>query len=172
MNHSVPRQAGFTLVELLVVTTLGVLLFTTASALFMTFLQGSVKTNKSLKVKAEGNYAMEQMKFLLRNTTNITTCTAGMGSITLNQADGNTVTLQKLTDDGIDKIASSSAAQNYFLTSSEIYAEPIFDCYSGPNNAYYVGINFTLRDGPDTRETKDTTFQSFSSGVTLRNFIN
>lgn len=178
------NKHGFTLIELLVVTALAIMLMLSASAVFMTFLIGSAKTNLSQKVKAEGNQAISQIKFLLRNARSLQpnlaaeTCTTDMSSIAFESLDGLVTTLSVTTDpsDSQDKIASSSAENgNYFFTSGQttfIDTPPIqFDCYLGANNSHYVEVSFTLHQGQGnvTVSDRQNIVETFSTGVTLRN---
>lgn len=173
------NQAGFTLVELLVIVTLSVMLMLASSALFLTFLLGSTKVNRSQLVKNEGEHAMSQMEFLLRNAVQILNngsgqiCETGMEEITFESLDSGVTTLSKENDpsDSIDKIASNSGV---YLTSGDVTIAdgPFFDCSESSDKlAQYISIRFTLRKGtPTLDEAKDIVEQEFISGVGIRSF--
>ncbi len=175
---------GFTLVEVLVVVSLTVMIMLTASALFMTFLiSGSKATNIQL-IKTEGEHALNQMAFMLRNSISLLpnssdqTCESNMSEITFQSIDGRTTTFGSVNDtsDGnATKLASTSAttSTSIFLTSSsvQIVEGPTFDCAatadgSGP----YVTISFKLRKGtPNLDREHDIVEETFTTGVSLRN---
>jgi type II secretory pathway pseudopilin PulG len=173
------RQAGFTLVELLVIVTLSVMLMLAASSLFLTFLLGSTKVSRAQIVKNEGEHAMSQMEFLLRNAVQLIDngdgqiCEIGMDAITFESLDSGVTTLSLEEDpvDNIEKIASNSGI---YLTSGDIILSngPIFDCSESDDKlAQYIGIRFTLRKGtPTLDEERDIVEQEFISGVGIRSF--
>lgn len=179
MNKHFRKQAGFTLIELLIVVTLSVMLMLSASSLFMTFLLGNTKVARMQLIKHEGEYAMSQIEFLLRNAVQLVAndegliCENNMASIAFVSLDSGETTLNKTVDpiDSMSKIASNSAK---FLTSGdvEITNGPIFDCVESDDKlTQYIGIRFTLRKGtPTLDETRDILEQEFISGVGLRSF--
>jgi prepilin-type N-terminal cleavage/methylation domain-containing protein len=174
-----PNQAGFSLIELLIVVSISILLMLAASSLFMTFLIGSAKTNSAKLIKNEGEYALAQMEFLLRNATEILsvddngvikTCENNMGAIRFRSIDNGITTLTRSVDptDSQFKIASNSG----FLTSSglTLVSGPTFNCAQSDDSvSQYVTINFTLRKGsPGVDEARDIIQQDFTSGVQIR----
>lgn len=173
------KQAGFTLVELLVIVSLSVMLMLTSSALFLTFLLGSTKVSRMQLIKNEGEHAMAQMEFLLRNAVQILdngygqTCELGMNAITFESIDSGVTTLTKENDssDSTDKIASNSGI---YLTSGDVTITdgPTFNCSESEDKiAQYITIRFTLRKGtPSLDEAKDVVEQEFISGVGIRSF--
>ncbi len=176
---------GFTLIEVLVVVSLTVIIMLTASALFMTFLISGAKTNNTQLVKIEGDQALNQMAFLLRNSLQLLpnsadpaeVCETGMREIALESYDGGSTTLSAqndANDNNQTKIASSSGTKQQFLTSSavQIIDGPTFDCAISPDgNPAYVQITFTLRKGtPNLDKARDVIEQTFTTGVSLRNF--
>lgn len=179
MNREKNRQLGFTLVELLIIVSLSVMLMLSSSALFLTFLLGSTKVSRSQTVKNEGEYAMAQMEFLLRNAVQLfdngygEICEQDMEAITFASIDNGVTTLfsEEDTTDNKLKIASNSGIH---LTSGDVdlVNGPIFDCSESEDKlAQYITIRFTLRKGtPSLDEAKDIVEQEFISGVGLRSF--
>lgn len=178
-NTSAINKNGFTLIELLVVVSLSVMLMLSAAALFLTFLLGNTKVSRSQLVKSEGEYAMAQMEFLLRNATQILNngygqiCEAGMPAITFESFDNGVTTLFSEEDpsDTYIKIASNSGV---YLTSGDvqIVEGPTFDCSESDDKlAQYITIKFTLRKGtPSLDQERDIIEQEFISGVGIRSF--
>ncbi len=172
------RQAGFTMVELLIVVTLSVMLMLGATALFMTFLIGNTRTNADQTVKAEGEYALSQIEFLLRNSVELISnsygqeCEASMQEIAFLSYDGGvTYLFGEEDEDGFTKIASNSGV---YLTSSDvdITSGPIFNCEASDDGLIqYVDINFTLRKGtPGVNQANEIVEQTFSTGVNVRSY--
>jgi prepilin-type N-terminal cleavage/methylation domain-containing protein len=173
------RKNGFTLIELLIVVSLSVMLMLSSSALFLTFLLGSTKVSRSQIVKNEGEYAMSQMEFLLRNAVQVIDngggqiCETGMTAIAFESFDSGVTTLSSEADigDGFTKISSNSGV---YLTSGdvEIIDGPTFDCSESTDKlTQYIGIRFTLRKGtPTLDQERDIITQEFISGVGIRSF--
>lgn len=172
------HQTGFTFIELMVVITLMVMLMVTVASMFFTTLIGTGKTNSSFQVKEEGDFALGQMEFLLRNAIAVdsTTCQPGGSSITFTNYDNGITTLGTFDDQGHQKIASISASSPLnpaLLTSErvELTTGPTFNCSQNPDGSgTFVEIDFTLRKGtPGLDQPRDIVEESFGSGVVIRN---
>lgn len=174
------QRAGFTLIELLVTTSLAIFLMIALSTLFMTFMIGGTKVRLSQKVKTEGDFALIQMEYLLRNARELVDngdgqiCdSGGMDKIAIISHDNLKTVLQ--LDPDSNKIASVSAITdpptNFYLSSDLATVTNFgFKCYQGQNDAYYIEINFTLKRGTGAENSPQTVIEEFSSGVTVRNF--
>lgn len=172
--HHPQSQAGFTLIEMLVVLTITVLLMMTVSIFFMTFVVGNTKAVFEQKLKRDGDQAMTQMTTMLRNARSFSsTCTTELNSISFTGTDNLTTTLTG--DNG--KIASISGitnpATNFYLISDFSVLDPpnimTFNCYESTNGQKYIEIEFTLKRGTETINTQTTVIRNFKTGVTLRN---
>lgn len=171
------NQAGFTLFELLIAVSLTILLLLSASSLFMMFLIGNTKISGGKLVKAEGNYALSQMEFLLRNAIELLPnaddqqCELDMTEIRLKSIDGGITSLFGETDSGVDKIASNSGV---YLTSGsvELVTGPEFDCTQSDDETNpHITISFTLRKGtPGVDKPRDIIEETFTSSTNLRSF--
>lgn len=168
---------GFTLLELLIVVSLTVMLMLSASALFLMFLISNTKGNALKTVSAEGDYALSQMEFIIRNAIEILpntagiTCAADMDELVVRSVDNGITTLTSEDVDGVAKIASNSGI---YLTSgaAELIAGPEFDCTAvEAGNSQYITIQFTLRKGtPGLDEDREIVEQTFQTGVSIRSF--
>lgn len=165
-------QAGFTLLEFLVVTSISVVLLATVSAFFMTFIVGSTKSAFEQKAKLEGERAMERMTHLVRNARTINSlCMAGLNTIEFENSDGGVTILSAI--DG--RIASTSATTGkvYYLSSDFAALEPadtiVFNCLEGENKQNYVEIYFKLKRGTGATNDQETIMREFRSGVAVRN---
>lgn len=172
-------QAGFTLVELLVVVSLSIMLMLSATALFLTFLVGNTKTNSTQLVKNEGQQAISQIEFLLRNAVELEEnnsgyfCNTDMSEIAFKSIDGGItrIFVEEDPSDGKSKIASNSGV---YLTSGavEITAGPTFDCVEDLDRAsQYITVSFTLRRGtPSLDSASEIVEETFTTGANLRSF--
>jgi len=166
---------GFTLIELLIVISLTVILMLSASVLFMTFLISNSKINSARLVKQEGQHALNQMEFLLRNAIEILPndsgqeCEADMLEIRFLSIDGGITLLKKEDDGGKNKIASNSGI---YLTSDavDITNGPIFSCTQDNDQSHpHINITFTLRKGtPGLDKSRDIVEETFTSSTTVR----
>lgn len=170
-------QAGFTLIEFMIVTTLGIFLMLTASSVFLTIMVGRAKTATQQRLKAEGDYAMGQIEFLLRNAVALkptvsnpaVTCTqsSDTNEVVLQSMDGKItrITVQSNSAPTPNKIMSVSDGQTTILTSSAVNltSGPNFRCIDNPSAGNrYFNIQFTL--------SKNNLEQTFSSSVNMRNY--
>lgn len=168
---------GFTLVELVVVISLMVMIMLTVTSLFFTSLISSTKTSTSAKIKEEGDFAVDQIEFLLRNAVKLVpntggeTCGASMTEIRFQSHDDGITSLTAEDDNGVFKIASNSGV---YLTSGDVVLEDnqiLFTCtQANDGSAQYVTVDFTLRKGtPGVDQPRDIVTQDFSTGVAIRN---
>lgn len=173
-------RSGFTLIEVMIVVSLSVLLMLTASSLFMTFLIGNTKTTTTQLVKAEGEYALNQMEFLLRNAvellpnTDDETCVTDMEDIRFKSYDNGITTLMRETDPTDSNKAKIASNSGVYLTSGavELVSGPLFDCSQTPDGlSQYITIAFQLRKGtPGIDQPRDIVVQDFLTSVNLRSF--
>ena len=167
------------MIEMLVVISLVVMLLLVATSIFLTSLIGNTKTVIAQDLKEEGEYALSQMSFLLRNAVSLEensagqTCAGNMSEIKFKSID-NGVTTLFLEQDPTDekwKIASNSGV---YLTSSNVTVTsgPTFDCsQSGDLSRAHVKISFTLRKGdPGVDDPRNIISETFVTSVNLRTF--
>ncbi len=169
------QQTGFSLIELMIVVSLTVMLMLAASTIFLTFLVGNTRTNSSQLIKQEGQYALNQIEFLLRNSLELVPnglgqeCQNDMPEISFKSLDGGVTTLSRESDDSVDKIASNSSM---YLTSDavELVEGPIFDCTQAADGSRpYVQFRFTLRKRDLAADpTKEIIEQEFRAGTSIR----
>ncbi|MGD9129048.1 MAG: prepilin-type N-terminal cleavage/methylation domain-containing protein [Candidatus Woesebacteria bacterium] len=176
LQNTNQSQAGFTLVELLVVTSLTVLLTLAATAIFLTSIITNTKIRMEQKIKAEGNQALSQIKTLIRNSARVNSsqCSAGgqtNTSLVIENLDQGTTTL---TLDG-NRVASQSAFlgganTTYYLTTDHNNSPSLtFTCTSGANNSFYIDISLTLQQGTGATSGRETVIETFNGGVAVRN---
>lgn len=154
-RNKLTPQHGFTLIEMLVAITLSVILLGAASGLFFTTLRTDSKKSYVTDIKDNGDYAMSQMEFLLRNAISLepiggtgARCTTGMNQILLRSIDNGLTNL--FIEEG--RIASESTAPDgtpvttHYLTSEQLSAANLsFNCQqSSPNIGTFIQINFSL----------------------------
>ena len=175
INKFIQDRHGFTLIELLIVIAIIVVLMLAASVVFMTFLISNSRINSAQLVKQEGQYALQQMEFLLRNAIELLPnelnqeCETNMSEIKFNSIDGGITSLGIEEDGDTNKIASNSGI---YLTSNsvEVTDGPTFDCTQDNDQSHpYINITFTLRKGtPGIDQTRDIVEETFTTGTTLR----
>ncbi len=178
------RRAGFTLVELLVVTSLVILLLMTVSAMFMTFLVSNAQTNIRRQIKAEGNQMIAQVEFLFRSAKSVTRinadgsiesvfpCTSASGSsetlsstnLKIVDADSNVYIMS--FNDTEDRIyIKNSGVDNALNSTYVVPGAPNITCFGSSTNAKKsIKIDFTLQ-----WEAESTFQENFNTTVQLRN---
>lgn len=175
--------AGFTLIELLVVASLTIMIMLAVTSIFMTFLVASHKANIQQKIKGEGERALSQIEFILRNSRRLSTSLDGattcnndpdspMTNLAVEGLDGFKTTLHSHPSES-PRVASHSSAINdyYYLTSEEVTLSNLeFICLTNDEeNTHYINVAFDLKIGTGESEDRETAMEHFQTGVTLRN---
>jgi hypothetical protein len=149
-----------------------------ASTLFFTSLISSTREDILTTVKQEGDFALGQMEFLLRNAISLEanpsvptapSCTQSMSNITFRSRD-NGITTLSITN---NKIASVSGAQTVYLTSDAVTLDaqaPLFDCEQVANVGGYVTIHFRLTKQNTDYSIPNTVSDLFTTSVNLRSY--
>jgi prepilin-type N-terminal cleavage/methylation domain-containing protein len=168
-------QAGFTLIETLVSTSLLVLLLMTATTLFMTFLVSNAKTNVRHTIKGEGNFALNRMEYLIRNAESLSGVTCSSGGTT-----NSTATIQSFGSADMFVLRQPAAQIEYaktdlssteFLTSTSTTTSSLrFTCYGAAKNGNRrIEITFTLAQDVNSVQTTTPISENFRSVVQIRN---
>jgi Tfp pilus assembly protein FimT len=179
------ESAGFTLVELLVVTSLSVLLMLTATSVFITFMMSDARTQSIGQITEEGDYAMSQMEFLFRNAVEIEpnvagrVCAVNMGQMRLRSFDNGVTTLgRSFSAEGTNRYVASNGAR---LTSEAVQLtdpaeislphNPTFSCRSSSDGRImHITVEMVLEQpSVDFQDGSAINRESFTTGVTVRN---
>lgn len=180
------KKRGFTLLETLISITIvggvGILI----AQVFFTTTKINTKTELLKDVKQNGQYGIDTMSRLIRNSYAIensdVSCTSvgsAQTSLAVTNPDGNRTTLGCVFADSVARIASTSATHPTnpeYLTSSNVTLggttcdDPdmtlLFTCTSYPDQAPSVKIEFTLsQKGASTSQSDraNSTFQAIVS---------
>jgi prepilin-type N-terminal cleavage/methylation domain-containing protein len=145
------NQLGFTLIEVLIAITLSVILVAAASGLFFTTLRSDSKKNYLTGLKDNGDYALSQMEFLLRNAvaleridTGDALCTTGMTQIVFRSIDDG-VTRLYLSNGAIASESVQTGTTRYLTGGATTVSNLSFNCQQpSPNAGTYIRIGFNL----------------------------
>lgn len=168
-------QQGFTFIELMVVITLSALLILSATGMLINTLLSDGRVSSVQVVKENGDYAIGQMEFLLRNAIELqpnaggVSCGSGMDEIAIRLIDNNMTVLTGVDDGNKIRIASNSA----FLTSDTVNVSsgPTFNCRtSGDGLIQTVDVEFTLEIGENSDRELEQISQVFRTSVALRSY--
>ncbi|MBU1034027.1 prepilin-type N-terminal cleavage/methylation domain-containing protein [Patescibacteria group bacterium] len=167
------NQKAFTLLELLITSSITALLMLAISSLFITFLATAYKSRISQNLRESGGNAMTQIIDMIRSSGEITsTCDSEtpLDHITVTGEDGVESTI--IEED--DRIASVSAEKKFYLTESSAdsnyVSDLVFNCDLTPEGKKYIEVNFTLHTGDnEASNSARSTSLDFSSGVATRN---
>lgn len=167
------RQKAFTLLELLVTSSITAILMLAISSLFITFLATAYKSRISQNLRESGSNAMKQMIDMIRSASEITsTCDENipLDNIVLIGPDG----LESTIREEDDRIASVSAEHKFYLTESSQNQNYInnllFKCYPTSEGKKYIEVGFVLKTGDNvaSNSARSTTLD-FGSGTSTRN---
>lgn len=148
------QEAGYTLIETLVVVFILGLVLVVGGNLFFSILKGGAKSEAVKEIKQNGDYALAVIE---RMTRNAKSASCGGGALAISNFDGSNTSFSCLSN----RVASGSA----YLTSTNVVASSCSFTCSGAN-PQLVTISFTL--GP--AETGATTAQTFQTKVSLRTY--
>lgn len=170
-------RQGYTLVELVVVIGIVIVLLITSTSLFYTTLIGGSKTSSVEAVKQAGQYALNQMSYLVYSSRKLIpnnesiTCGLGMVSLGVQNQDLKNTILSSTSVSGFVRIASNSGQ---YLTPGNmtVSAGPVFNCtQTSVDTPPTVQISFTLQKGVvGVDKARDIVSIPFQTQVTLRNF--
>lgn len=173
MSNKKSQQKAFTLLELLITTSITALLMLAVSSLFITFLATAYKSRISQNLRESGGNAVRQIVDMMRNANEITSpCEENpLDYVSLTSADGLSTTIREEDD----RIASISASGKSYLTensslSEDYVSDLIFTCYPTSEGNKYIEVDFNLRVGTGEAENSQrATSLDFGSGVVTRN---
>lgn len=160
-KHLSQRNLGFTLIELIVASGITALLLLTVTSMFATFLMSNVRTNLRRQLQNEGNSAMQQLEFQIRNASS---ARCSDDKLIINDGVEET-TYFEYYDGNIDRIRIDYlSAQDQNLTSDQVNVTS-FTCVH-TDNPTVIDLKFTL----STLSTAENALsQEFSSKTLVRN---
>ncbi|MEX0896397.1 MAG: type II secretion system protein [Patescibacteria group bacterium] len=155
--HNIRSKKGFTLIELLVVTGISAILLLTITSLFATFLMSNVRTQARRQLQSEGNGAIRQIEFLVRNASTVTCADTEM-------------TITTMQGDTIDVTNTSNRLQvgGNYITSDEVTISSLdFECTG--TSPLIVEVNFQAQITAQNLQDDNQLKQDFSSRTLVRN---
>lgn len=181
------KKGGFTLLETLVaisaIATVGILI----AQVFFTTTRSNTKTELLKDVKQNGDYAIEMIGRMIRNSVGVTSSClpdpgASLSYVDIKNADGNITEFGCLGNSEVLRIASTSAAfpSPYFMTSSNVSLGttscaniPIedfhFTCTSYVDQPSTVTIHFKLSQKGTPVDQFEKASLIFQTAVSPRN---
>lgn len=131
--------------------TLSVILIAAASGLFFTTLRSDSKKTSVTELKDNGDYAISQIEFLLRNAITLDRisptdplCTTGMSQIVFRSVDNNLTRLY-LSNNQIASESSATGTTRYLTGGPVAASSLVFDCQQAAQGiGTYIKISFHL----------------------------
>ncbi len=167
--HQAHQAHGFTLIEVLVVTSLTVIILLSTVVLFMTFLMNQARLTQKQKIKVAGDNALKQIEQAVRGARRVDPCSAPSNSLTFYDFTGANGYI-RLDSGAIASRATPVTGDqvNYTLTPEGLAASGVsFNCYDG-QDAQIIRVRFTL-SGSGEGLVSDSIDQDFSTSIHLRN---
>ncbi len=152
MNEKNPdSRRGFTLIELLVAIGLSVMLIASATGLFFSTLRSDSKKNYVTELKDNGDYALSQLEFLLRNGVSLeplsqgdVVCGSAMTQIVVRSID-NGVTRLYLSNGQIASQSVQTGITRYLTGGPTTASNLSFNCQQAAvNTGTYIQVAFRL----------------------------
>lgn len=176
------HQAGFSLIELITVVSITAIVSLVSVSVLINSQLRNTKASTISKVREEGEFAVREMSYLLRNARYILpnqfgqTCSENMGAIRVALGDGNII---ELYTDASSRIASNSGSlittppASYITTTSVKMKDALsFSCRQEPyQGGALIDFSFTLASGDEDVVSQDSFYeQQFSSRVYVRSY--
>lgn len=174
-------REGFTLLEMVVSLAIIALVSLVLSQVFISTLRTNTKTEILKDMKQNGELALESMVRMIQNSKGITSTCQSAGSVAnsltiINEDDGET-TFSCLLDNGVTRLASTSAEGDIYLTSNNVTMGGTscagstleFTCYGGAGIPGSVMITFQLAQSGTSDQAFDDSSESFQTTATMRN---
>ena len=165
---------GFTLIEVLVMTSLAVIIMLSAVILLMTFLLNQTRITQRQKIRTEGDNALKQMVQVLREAKEVENCDG---------EEKNEIVYQDVYDlegeftiatdeENIPRISRiNHLGETVYLTSEDLQATNFnaICTYNENEDNYFIRFNFDLANIKAPRFTDEPLSQTFEASVSLRN---
>jgi len=169
------RQQGFTLIEILVMTSILVIASVIATGIFFTVLRSNTKSRVETKLKEKGQFVTGVLERMVRNATGIadidTYCTeTGRSSqeITIVARDGLSTRL--VCDEANDQIASESANSAILLSGVDLSGcNEFITCQWNGTGPPKITIKFSLTGGDSSSLPYQSGSLDFQTIVVPRN---
>jgi len=161
------KKSGFSLIELIIAIGLvAILMLAISSSLLMNIISSNRIRNMT-KIKQAGNYALDQIQSIIRNSKDITLCNATTVSVINQDGTSSTITL----------------TSNRLATNADIYITPanldvdattLFTCLPNDTTSTttektnLIKISFTLRE-INIAVNKENPILQFETSINLRN---
>lgn len=166
------KQNGFTLIETLIsigiIASVGILI----AQVFFTTTRVNTKTELLKDVKQNGEYAMDVVSRMIRNSSAVD-CSSTPASLGITNSDGSSTTLGCAfdSDNSVNRLASTSATVQY-LTSSNVTlgtcTSLIFTCTSSTDQAPTIKVEFKLSQKGTPVDQFEKASVSFQTTVSPR----
>ncbi len=160
-------KRGFSIIELIIVVGLIAILMLAISSSMLMSIISSTRIRTATKTKQAGNYALDQIQTLIRNSKDIVGCNSDVVTV--------------INQDGTDSIISLvgarlSAGQDVYLTpvGTTTTTTSLFTCLPSDtteateNKTNLIKVSFNLQDSVSSRPT-DNPLLHFETSINLRN---
>lgn len=161
-------KRGFSIIELTVVIGLISLLALAMSAIMLSTIVSSNRIRRNTKIKQAGDYAVNQLQSLIRNSRGIVSCDSLSSTSTTDNPDGGTTTiLMEQDSNGVDRIASNSGV---YLTPADLkITNYSLNCLPDDSNPKLVNISFDLSSLVTSTKAIENSTLHFTVTAELRN---
>lgn len=174
------RQAGFSLIELITVVAITAIVSLVSVNVLVTSQLRSTRANIISQVRREGDFAMQEITFLLRNAKYITAnqfqqvCQDDMNAIRVVDQNGGTVELYL----DVDRIASNSGdtvsedPASYFTSPAVMVTGLRFSCRQEPSErGAFVEVEYTVESGSEEELSTESYYaQEYAGNVYVRSY--
>lgn len=132
------KQAGLTLIELLVAASITVLLLTLSTSVLVTFVSTQVAATRQQNLRESGESALEQVLFQIRNSRGLLAndsgqiCSQNMEQLRFQNTQGEVIQIQALLDQELNLprvayriLQPSDTWEDFILTDGDAYLIPL-----------------------------------------------
>jgi prepilin-type N-terminal cleavage/methylation domain-containing protein len=171
------NQAGFTLVELLVVVALITITVGVTGDIILTLVRSYNKTKITNDIEQNANFVMLKLEKELKNATSVSALTASSVTFIKNSTSGQTVIVYEVKDVGGVRslVRSEDGGDEVLLTDNDpVYGVQVGDCATSAcftqisSDPYVVSINLNFSQSSASTNRMFTGTTSLSTTVVVR----
>ena len=159
-------KKGFSIIELIIVVGLIAILMLAISSSMLMSVISSNRIRTATKTKQAGNFALDQIQGLIRNSKDITLCNAT--TVTLINQDGTSTTISSSNS----KISTN---EEVFITPADLVVSNFsFTCLptdtdaTTENKTNLIKVSFDLQNATTSKPTENPLLH-FETSINLRN---
>lgn len=167
MGLNIMQKKGYSLIELTVVVGLVAILGVGISSAVLMSISTTIRNRATTHVRESGDYALNQVKQLIRNSKSILACDSNGNTLDILGLDGGTTSISLESAADSNRLASGSGQ---YLTPSDITLSSFsLTCLPSDTEVELIKLQFSAELSSQTAKDRENPLVNFQTSVSLRN---